>query len=133
MPRKQVNKDQITDLVISKGLTQDQAAQLTGVTQGRISQIIAEAKTNPDIIAFRNEKADVFEGLQARLVNLANDDLLKSMLNKRGMTDVGILEDKIRLIRGQDTGLSYGQVQALALTININQPMTNTSDIVDVN
>jgi predicted transcriptional regulator len=120
MPRKpKADKKQVADLVLNRGLTQDQAAALTGVAQSRISEIIKEVRTNPDVIQFSKSKDKIYEGLQVKLINLADDDALKSMLSKRGFTDVGILEDKIRLIRGESTSnISY---DARTITASISE------------
>ena len=50
MQANTVNKEQVADLVLNKGITQEQAANLAGCTQGRISQIIKEYSNNPDYI-----------------------------------------------------------------------------------
>lgn len=113
--RKQVKADRnkIVDLVINKGVTQEQASKLTGTSQSRISEILSQVKQNPEYLEFQENKDKVFEGLQAKLCNLADDATLKTMLSKRGMTDVAILEDKIRLIRGQATDITDVQIRGL--------------------
>jgi hypothetical protein len=52
---------------------------------------------------FCNKKADVFEGLQEKIVNSIDNSKLKAMSAGTGITGLAILEDKIRLIRGQST------------------------------
>ena len=117
MAKPKADKNKIADLVINKGITQEEASKITGISRSRISEIITDVKNNTDIIALRENKDKVFEGLQAKLINLADDDLLKTMLSKRGLTDVGILEDKIRLIRGQATEIHDVQIRALVASI----------------
>jgi hypothetical protein len=43
------------------------------------------------------------EAVQFRLVSLVSEDVALKMVERRGTTDIAILEDKIRLIRGQST------------------------------
>jgi predicted XRE-type DNA-binding protein len=102
------DRKQIAKLIIDNELTQEQTSALTGISRSRISEIMSEIRTNPETIQFSKNKDKIYEGLQAKLINLADDDALKTMLSKRGFTDVGILEDKIRLIRGESTqNISY--------------------------
>lgn len=103
MGKAKADKKQIAKLILDNKLTQEQTSQLTGISRSRISEIMSEVKSNPDQVLFTSNKDKVFEGLQAKLINLADDDLLKTMLSKRGFTDVAILQDKISLIRGQAT------------------------------
>lgn len=103
MGKAKADKKQIAKLILDNKLTQEQTSQLTGISRSRISEIMSEVKSNPDQVLFTSNKDKVFEGLQAKLINLADDELLKTMLSKRGLTDVAILQDKISLIRGQAT------------------------------
>lgn len=138
-PRKRKvvdNKDkkQIVQLGIDNQLPVRKIEQLTGVSKTRVAEIIADARTNPEYLEFTQNKDKVFEGLQQKLINLADDDLLKTMLSKRGLTDVGILEDKIRLIRGQATEIT--DVRSLNLSARIDDLLTEktrlTTDTIDV-
>lgn len=52
---------------------------------------------------FRANKDKWFEAVQFRLLSLITDDVATKMVERRGSTDIAILEDKIRLIRGQST------------------------------
>ena len=114
MGRKQIaDKNKIVDLVINKGLTQEQAANLTNCAQSRISEIIQEAKQDPEVMLFANNKDKVFEGIQRKLINLADDAALKTMLSKRGFTDVAILQDKIQLLRGEATSIQAVDIRGL--------------------
>ena len=114
---RKVDRCKAIDLVINHGLTHQQAADLSDCARSRISEIISEAKSDPDIALFADNKDKVFEGLQRKLINLADDDLLKSMLNKRGFTDVAILQDKISLLRGQATEIHDVNIRALIASI----------------
>jgi predicted transcriptional regulator len=97
------DKKKIADLVLNKRLSQGQAAKLSGLAQSRVSEIIQEVKKDPNLQLFCDNKDKVLEAFQLKLLNLADDSLLKTMLSKRGFTDVAILQDKIQLLRGQAT------------------------------
>lgn len=108
MAKKKPDKKHIANLAINHELSSRQIAALTGGGKTRIAEIIQEVKNDVEYQAFTANKDKVFENLQYKLINLADDDALKTMLSKRGMTDVAILEDKIRLLRGESTAnISY--------------------------
>jgi len=71
------------------------------------------------------------EQMQFKLLQTVDTDLLKSMVNKRGMTDVAILEDKIRLIRGQATTLMSIDIRALGIMVNTTPPEAEVIDVGD--
>ena len=127
MAREQADKKKIAKLILENGLTQEQTSQLTGTSRSRISEIMSQVKKNPDIISFSENKDKIFEVLQAKLINLADDDLLKTMLSKRGMTDVAILQDKIAQLRGQETPVNLTQIRIL-----IDQRPQEAAQTVDV-
>lgn len=52
---------------------------------------------------FRANKDKWMEAVQFRLISLIDDNVATKMVSQRGVTDIGILEDKIRLLRGQST------------------------------
>jgi hypothetical protein len=54
------------------------------------------------------------------------------MLSKRGFTDAAILEDKIRLIRGQATSISAVDIRQLIASVSVGNPVDNNepNDIV---
>ena len=118
--------------VIDNKLSYRQAETLTGVSKSKIHELIREAKANPDLQLFKNNKADVFEAVQAKLINLADDETLKKMLERRGFTDTAILEDKIRLIRGQATSISAVDIRQLIASVSVDNPVDNNepNDIV---
>jgi hypothetical protein len=111
------DKHKITNLAINSNLSCRQISALTGVGKTKIAEIIQEAKENPDVTLFAQSKDKILEGLQRKLINLADDAALKTMLKKRGFTDLAILEDKIRLIRGQSTNNTLIDVRALIMQV----------------
>lgn len=127
------DKIKAAKLAIKHDLSCVQAEKLTGISKSVIAEVLQAVKANPEIIEFSRNKDKVYEGLQAKLVNLVDDDALKTMLNKRGLTDLGILEDKIRLIRGESTA----NVAYDARTINIHiaelkQMINNNNNITEI-
>ena len=74
-----------------------------GVPKSTVHQALQRVEHSPDYLDFVNHKDGVFEELQYRLLQEADGTALKTMLNKRGLTDVAILQDKIQAMRGQAT------------------------------
>lgn len=118
--------------VIDNNLSYRQAETLTGVSKSKIHELVQDAKANPERILFRDNKAEILEGIQAKLINLADDETLKKMLERRGFTDAAILEDKIRLIRGQATSISAVDIRQLIASVSVDNPVDNNepNDIV---
>jgi DNA-binding Lrp family transcriptional regulator len=128
---RKTDKKLIAELAAGKPLTQAQIGQLTNLSQNRVSEILQEVKNNQEFQQFTENKDKVFENLQYRLINLADDNLLKTMLSKRGFTDAAILEDKIRNIRGLATEVHDVQIRALIASIDARKPVDNTVDNYD--
>ena len=129
-PRK-TDKKLIAELAAGKPLTQAQIGQLTNLSQNRVSEILQEVKNNQEFHQFTKNKDKVFENLQYRLINLADDNLLKTMLNKRGMTDVAILEDKIRLIRGESTANISYDAKVISASVAELRKMVNDNNVIE--
>ncbi len=63
--------------------------------------------------------------LQYQIANAVDHADIKTMLSKRGLTDLAILEDKIRLIRGQATSISAVDIRALIASVSVDNPVDN--------
>jgi transcriptional regulator with XRE-family HTH domain len=134
MQANTVNKDQVAELVLKKGITQEQAAALTGCTQGRISQIIKEFSDNPEYIGFKEKKDSLLEHLQARIYKNVNDcDIQKASLQQK-IISMSVLQDKIEQIRGVSQSLSDNQINVLISNVINNYVVDNTTqpDIIEV-
>jgi predicted transcriptional regulator len=134
MQANTVNKEKVADLVLNKGITQEQAAALTGCTQGRISQIIKEFSDNPEYIGFKEKKDSLLEHLQARIYKNVNDcDIQKASLQQK-IISMSVLQDKIEQIRGVSQSLSDNQINVLISNVINNYVVDNTTqpDIIEV-
>jgi len=96
-----------------KNMTEREISAITGIPKTTIHTQLQELAKSEAFQYFQNNKDKVFEGLQMKLINLADHDSLKTMLSKRGFTDVAILQDKIQLLRGQATSVSDVQIRVL--------------------
>ena len=134
MQANTVNKEKVADLVLNKGITQEQAANLAGCTQGRISQIIKEFSNNPDYIGFKEKKDSLLEHLQARIYENVNDcDIQKASLQQK-IISMSVLQDKIEQIRGVSQSLSDNQINVLINNVVNNYVVKDThqAEIIDV-
>ena len=111
--RQKLDKKKVAALVTDKGLSYQEAANILQCNKSRIGQIMQEVKANPDYQLFADNKDKVFEGIQARLVNLLDDETLKKWLERRGSTDLAILQDKIQALRGQPQGLTGVEIRII--------------------
>ena len=111
----------------NKGLTQREMSDLTGIPKSTIQYRLQQFKDDPEFRNFKANKADVLEELQFKLASVVDHDLLKSMVSKRGMTDLAILEDKIRLIRGETQSIQTIDIRALGIMVN-----ATPVDVIDV-
>ena len=87
-----------------KGLTLDDIGRIVNVTKSAISQRFTKARYTPDRLReFRESKAEIYEYVQERLINSLTPSDLRRMAPDRRIWSIAVLEDKIRLIRGQST------------------------------
>lgn len=107
------DKKQIAKIAINHDLSCRQIAAITGIGKTRVAEIISEVKDSQDYKQFTGQKDKIFENLQYKLVNLADDELLKTMLSKRGFTDVAILQDKIQALRGEPVSVTEHQIRVI--------------------
>lgn len=129
-----LKKSDIISLKKDKGLKQSQIAKLSGYSEGRISQILQEHKTNPDYIAFKDQKADILEGLQANIINsIEPEDIKKASLQQK-IISTSVLQDKIEQIRGDRPSLSDNQINVLINNVVNNYVVKDTQspEIIDV-
>ena len=129
-----LKKSDIISLKKDKGLKQNQIAKLSGYSEGRISQILQEHKTNPDYIAFKDQKADILEGLQANIINsIEPEDIKKASLQQK-IISTSVLQDKIEQIRGDRPSLSDNQINVLINNVVNNYVVKDThqAEIIDV-
>ena len=130
-----LTKKQLMTLRCKKGLTEREIAAIAGKSKTRIHQQLQAFQNDPDFKDFQANKALYFENIQHELVKNADHDAIKTMLNKRGMTDAAILEDKIRLIRGQSTNNTLIDLRMLIGKVEYERGNTpeNTPPPIDVN
>jgi hypothetical protein len=117
-------KKQLINLRCKKGLTEREISAVTGIPKTTIHDTLQKIQNDPDFKDFQSNKAIYFEKIQHELVKNADHDAIKTMLNKRGMTDAAILEDKIRLIRGQSTNNTLIDVRALIMQVEDERQKT---------
>jgi len=116
----------------NKGLTQREMSDLTGIPKSTIQYRLQQFKDDPEFRNFKANKADVLEELQFKLASVVDHDLLKSMVSKRGMTDLAILEDKIRLMRGEATSITTIDIRALGIMVNATPMDIPKEEVIDI-
>jgi len=111
----------------NKGMTQREIAAVTNLPKSTVQYKLQHLKDDIEFKNFKANKADVLEEIQFKLASVVDHDLLKSMVSKRGMTDLAILEDKIRLIRGETQSIQTIDIRALGIMVN-----ATPVDVIDV-
>ena len=100
-PQRRVDKEKALAMV-KGGMTQTAVAEHYGVTRDAISKLIKRTEANKDVIAkYRENKAEIMEGIQVELLSAVSEAPIKEKQSL--IVGAGILEDKIRLERGQAT------------------------------
>ena len=116
----------------NKGNTEREIAVLTNLPKTTVHDKLQTLKNDPAFIEFKNNKADVLEEIQFKLASVVDHDLLKSMVSKRGMTDLAILEDKIRLMRGEATSITTIDIRALGIMVNATPMDIPKEEVIDI-
>lgn len=110
----------LIELREEKGLTEREISAITKVPKTTIHDQLQALTKTTEFQEFASNKDKTFEGLQYKLIQLADPDLLKTMLSKRGFTDVAILQDKIQLLRGQATSITEVDIRHLIANVTCN-------------
>lgn len=87
-----------------KGLNYTEIAKLVGCSKQAVANRFNKVQYVPQQLKqFRDSKAEIYEFMQSQLVNTLSQSDLKRMAPDRRIWSIAVLEDKIRLIRGQST------------------------------
>ena len=123
--QRRVDKEKALAMV-KGGLTQTAVAEYYGVTRDAISKLIKRTEANKDIIdKYRENKAQIMEGIQVELLSAVSEAPIKEKQSL--IVGAGILEDKIRLERGQSTVNTTVDIRMLIASI----PTNSSPDVSD--
>lgn len=101
---KGIDIDTLVSLADS-GKTAVEIAAIAGCSHQNVYDRLARIDYN-GLKTFRERKADTYERLQWEIAKTLEPDDIKRMQARDRITGIAILEDKIRLIRGQATEIS---------------------------
>lgn len=88
-----------------KGLSGVDIGKHFNCTPQAVYQALDRYKTDPaHLKSFKDNKADVYEFIQGEVINSVTPECINKTPFTSRIVALGILEDKIRLIRGQSTG-----------------------------
>jgi len=134
MQLEPISKDKAAQLAASGIITQQEAANLSGYSHQRISQLVRDIKTNPDHKEFVDKKADILEALQGKIVDFISDDDIKKASLQQKIISTSVLQDKIEQIRGVSQSLSDNQINVLINNVVNNYVVKDThqQEIIDV-
>ena len=107
--KSKVDKKKAIQLKMEKNLSYGQIAAIQGVSRQAIHQQIQKFIPDTQIItAFKNNRADILAHAQLKAIEsyLSLDiEQHKSLVERRGLVDFGILFDKERLELGKSTSI----------------------------
>ena len=134
MQLEPISKDKAAQLAASGIITQQEAANLSGYSHQRISQLVRDIKTNPDHTEFKEKKADILEALQGKIVDFISDEDIKKASLQQKIISTSVLQDKIEQIRGVSQSLSDNQINVLINDVVNNYVVKDTHqpEIIDV-
>jgi hypothetical protein len=113
-----VDIEQAIDLRTNHNLSYEKIGQIQGVSPQAIHQALQRYGIDSGTLdTFKKNRADLLAGLQAKIYKAIDDDSIKKMIERRGLTDMGILYDKERIERGLSDGASKPMIM-----VQINTP-----------
>ncbi len=92
-----------------KRLTCEEIATLTGCSKQNVVQRLKEYDLQ-GLDNFRQNKDNVFEHTQRKLINTLTDEDIKKASFSQRMLGVGLLQDKIQVLRGDATDITEHRV-----------------------
>lgn len=116
----------------NKGLTVREIAELTNMAPSSVHLIQQRLKENLEFQDFAKNKQEYFEELQWKLLKSMDTDVIKSIVTKQGVIPIAVLEDKLRLMRGEHTSLVSVDIRALLADVNANPPTPADATVIDV-
>jgi hypothetical protein len=78
-----------------------------------------------DLRQFREDKAEILEAVQHRLLLSVTDKKINKTSAVQAITGVAILEDKIRLARGEATGINVNVLLDVAEAMRVRSSTIN--------
>lgn len=120
-----VNKKEAIALY-NGGLQVKEIAEKYEVKPSAICNMIARYKAEQaDLEEYRNNKANIMEHIQGKLLSSVSQDNPKEAQSL--VTSAAILEDKIRLERGQSTVNTTVDIRALIASVQVPQGQDATA------
>ena len=110
--KTKTKKDKIIEYK-QQGLTEREISTLTNTPNTTVHNTLQTVKNDPDYQVFTTTKAEKLEELQWQIYKSVDLDSIKTMVNKRGLTDLAILQDKIQLLRGEATSIQAVDIRGL--------------------
>ena len=120
-PSNSLTKDiNIKDILkyLQKGLSYRQISDIVECSPQLVHKIFKKACPDKSLKEYRDNKDSVLEELQADILYSVEDTDIKGSSMKDRIVSMGILEDKIRLIRGESTQ-----------NVNINQQIKDIDKV----
>lgn len=127
-PVKGSKAEAILTLTTTTPATPIEIAESVDTSISNVSHTLKRYGITPNTVeSFKNNRAEIFAGLQEKILKTINEDAIKDASVLQRITSAGILYDKERLERGQSTQ----NISALIGMIHeIRQDDTEDADII---
>jgi hypothetical protein len=112
--RKPTMSDEELIRLRKMGLSTNAIAEIANRAASTIQERLKHLGFTDRVEHFRSNKADILEQIQWRMIKQTTDKDLHDLVKKRGFVDLAIIEDKIRLIRGESTS----NVKTLSIVVD---------------
>jgi hypothetical protein len=109
-------------------------ARTVGCTADNVSQVLRRflgKGTKADLDDFQQNKADVYDALQHKLLASLTDEKISKTNAVSAITGAAILEDKARLVRGQATGINVSVLMDVVEAIKARQSQPMITRVIE--
>ena len=100
-PTPGTKTEAIIALATHTDATPPEIAKSVNTSRQAVHQALDRYGLEPNALkTFKENRADLLAGMQEKIYQAVDSDSIKKMIERRGMTDLGILYDKERIERG---------------------------------
>ena len=117
-----VNKklnDKVVKQMLKGGASQADVARQFEVAPSAVHRLVKRWELHDGLPEYQEKKANILESKQAMIVESITEDVINEANLQQRATAIGILEDKIRLERGQAVTITDVNIRALLATIPV--------------
>jgi hypothetical protein len=129
-PRPGSKAETILTLTTTTPATAPQITEKLGINKTYVYDVLERYGLKPNALeSFKEQRADIFAAVEQKFIECADSAAVKKMIERRGLTDFGILYDKERIERGLSDNntrpLVVIQIKGDHTAISVDNPVDN--------